>query len=113
MAENLITTRTDRFLHYAMKRHITFFLLVSLAAALVHFLAVLGLTQVVVSNVGILRTLLSPVLWLLLAPMNFLLLSPFGQTLSPTVSQLLFFTNSLFWGIAVGAVFLWRRFRYE
>ena len=96
-----------------MKRRITFFLLVTLAASLAHYLIVLGLTQVVVYGTGAASALFVPVLWLLTAPMNFLLSSSFGHTLSPTPLQVLFTANSLLWGFAVGAIILWRRLRYE
>src|SRR5262249_1913546 len=96
----------------AMKRRITFFLLVTLAAALAHYLVVVTLTQVVTSGLsgnGVSAHFLVPVLWLFTAPMNFLLSSSFGHTLSPIPFQVLFTANSLLWGMLVGTIVLWRR----
>ena len=90
-----------------MKRRITFFLLVTLAAALAHYLVVLTLTQVVISGLSansVSAHLLVPALWLFTAPMDFLLSSSLGHTLPPIPFQALFTANSLLWGLAVGAI---------
>ena len=94
-----------------MKRRITFFLFVTLAASLAHFLVVVALSEVVLG--GGAPSFLVPVLRMLTAPTNFLLTSSFGHTLSPLPLQILCIANSLLWGLAIAGVILWRRLRYE
>jgi hypothetical protein len=97
-----------------MKQRLIFFLLTMLAGSLLHYLIVFVLSIPLISaSPSPSAFFLVPLLWVLLAPMNFLATSSFGQSLSPVPYQLLFVLNSLLWGLAIGAVVLWRRLKYE
>jgi len=98
-----------------MKRATIFFLLVTLAGALAHYLITMVLFLVIIDAgpPGPAFHFISSIYWLLLLPMKFLISSPFGQSLSPLPYQMLFIANSMLWGLLLGTVTLWRRLKHE
>ena len=99
----------------AIKQTVTFFLLVTLAGALAHYLIVLLLSQALLESgpPGLAYLFIASIYWVLILPMKFLITSPFGQSLSPLPLQMLFVANSVLWGLLLATVILWRRLRNE